>query len=75
MSYASNLHELKKRVNPDELGAKVQGIREIEFEHLTPENVIRVMLKKEEFLEAISAFVETTLRQKKQEDNLTVRTS
>ena len=28
MSYASILRELKKRVNPDELGATVQGIRE-----------------------------------------------
>ena len=27
MSYASILRELKKRVNPDELGAAVQGIR------------------------------------------------
>ena len=28
MSYATILRELKKRVNPDELGATVQGIRE-----------------------------------------------
>ena len=28
MSYASILRELKKRVNPDKLGATVQGIRE-----------------------------------------------
>ena len=28
MSYASILRELKKRVNPDEMGATVQGIRE-----------------------------------------------
>ena len=28
MSYATILRKLKKRVNPDELGATVQGIRE-----------------------------------------------
>ena len=34
MSYASILRELKKRVNPDELGATVQGIRETRTKHL-----------------------------------------
>ena len=34
MSYASILRELKKRVNPDVLGATVQGIRETRFKEL-----------------------------------------
>ena len=34
MSYVSILRELKKRVNPDELGATVQGIRETRSKNL-----------------------------------------
>ena len=37
MSYASILRELKKRVNPDELGATVQGIRETRSKDLLVE--------------------------------------
>ena len=37
MSYATILRELKKRVNPDELGATVQGIRERRSEDLLVE--------------------------------------
>ena len=37
MSYASILRELKKRVNPDELGATVQGIREARSKDLLVE--------------------------------------
>ena len=37
MSYASILRELKKRVNPDELGATVQGIREMRSKDLLVE--------------------------------------
>ena len=37
MSYASILRELKKRVNPDELSATVQGIREIRSKDLLVE--------------------------------------
>ena len=37
MSYASILRELKKRVNPDELGATVQGIRETRSKNLLVE--------------------------------------
>ena len=37
MSYTSILHELKKRVNPDELGATVQGIRETRSKDLLVE--------------------------------------
>ena len=37
MSYASILRELKKRLNPDELGATVQGIRETRSKELLVE--------------------------------------
>ena len=37
MSYASILRKLKKRVNPDELGATVQGIRETRSKDLLVE--------------------------------------
>ena len=37
MSYATILRELKKRVNPDELGATVQGIREMRSKDLLVE--------------------------------------
>ena len=37
MSYATILHELKKHVNPDELGATVQGIRETRSKDLLVE--------------------------------------
>ena len=37
MSYASILRELKKRVNPDKLGAIVQGIRETRSKDLLVE--------------------------------------
>ena len=37
MSYASILRDLKKRVNPDELGATVQGIRETRSKDLLVE--------------------------------------
>ena len=37
MSYASILRELKKRVDPDELGATVQGIRETRSKDLLVE--------------------------------------
>ena len=37
MSYASILRELKKRVNPDELGATVQGIRKMRSKDLLVE--------------------------------------
>ena len=37
MSYASILRELKKRVNPNELGATVQGIRETRSKDLLVE--------------------------------------
>ena len=37
MSYASILRELRKRVNPDELGATVQGIRETRSKDLLVE--------------------------------------
>ena len=37
ISYASILHDLKRRVNPDELGLTVQGIRETRSKNLLME--------------------------------------
>ena len=69
MSYASILRELKKSVNPEELGATVQGIRETRSKDLLVELKCSTKIRGRldtAFKEAVGARISSRLRQRDQ---------